>query len=160
MYCPSALLFIISAGSVDTTPIQKLLALAGTTSDVFCGEWNVFASDLFNEPSVARWNTRGSNDWGEAAGRLGNAVLQECPYYYFQSIEGADAHDNTADGIYARNSGNASLHGLPCNATTTNRCTNVVDVPINAPWPAAAQAIIANSGPRPRVIRSQRIVST
>ena len=96
---------------------------------------------------------------------LNDNVVDNCPktamgYYYFQSIEGADAHDNTADGIYARNSGNASLHGLPCNATTTNRCTNVVDVPINAPWPAAAQAIIANSGPRPRVIRSQRIVST
>ena len=59
--------------------MAKMESLWQEMAHVFCGEWNVFASDLFNEPSVARWNTRGSNDWGEAAGRLGNAVLQGCP---------------------------------------------------------------------------------
>jgi len=36
-------------------------------------------TDLFNEPSQARWNTGATNDWGTAAGRIGNAVLDSCP---------------------------------------------------------------------------------
>ena len=43
--------------------MAKMESLWQEMAHVFCGEWNVFASDLFNEPSVARWNTRGSNDW-------------------------------------------------------------------------------------------------
>ena len=48
-------------------------------SRYYCNEWNVFAADIFNEPSQARWNTHRENDWGDAAGRYGNAVLNGCP---------------------------------------------------------------------------------
>ena len=80
---------------------------------------------------------------------IDNNVVDNCPntamgYYFFQSMPSVLAHDNTVDGLYARNSGNASAHGLPCN------CTSVVDVPTGSPWPAGAKAIISNSGPRPR----------
>ena len=59
--------------------MDRVESLWGEMARLFCGEWNVFAADLFNEPSQARWNTRRSNDWGDAAGRLGNAVLNTCP---------------------------------------------------------------------------------
>ena len=48
-------------------------------SRYYCQEWNVFAADIFNEPSQARWNTHQENDWGDAAGRYGNAALEGCP---------------------------------------------------------------------------------
>jgi hypothetical protein len=80
---------------------------------------------------------------------INDNVVDNCPntafgYYFFQSIPGALAHDNTIDGLYARNSGDPTAHGLPCN------CTHVVDVPIGSPLPAGAEAIISSSGPRPR----------
>ena len=46
-----------------------------------CGQWNVFGVDLVNEPHAASWGKAGddlSRDWGLAATRLGNNVLQSC----------------------------------------------------------------------------------
>ena len=45
-----------------------------------CGQWNVFAVDLQNEPHSSSWGMgRGeSSDWGHAAERLGNHVLTKC----------------------------------------------------------------------------------
>ena len=95
----------------------------------------------------------------DAAGfTLINNVVDNCPntdmgYYYFQSIPSALAHDNFVNGLYARNSGNASVHGLPCN------CTDVVDVPTGSPWPSGAIAIIGQTGPRqPRPTRGMNSV--
>ncbi|KAL1525711.1 hypothetical protein AB1Y20_020556 [Prymnesium parvum] len=45
-----------------------------------CPQWNVFAVDLQNEPHASSWG-KGmgkENDWGRAAERLGNHVLDAC----------------------------------------------------------------------------------
>ena len=79
---------------------------------------------------------------------INDNVVDNCPntamgFYYFQSIASCPAHDNTVAVLFARNSGDPTTHGLPCN------CTGVVDVPSGSPWPAAAKVIIAAAGPRP-----------
>ena len=86
------------------------------------------------------------DNWG-AGFTLNDNVVDNCPntamgYYYFQSIAGCPAHDTSANGLWARNSGDPTKTGLKCN------CTNVVNVPNGSAWPAGAQAIISNSGPR------------
>lgn len=60
-------------------PVQRVSELWTNIARYYCREWNVFAADIFNEPSQARWNTGRGNDWGAAAGRYGNAVLDGCP---------------------------------------------------------------------------------
>mmetsp|Transcript_45072 Transcript_45072/g.73442 ORF Transcript_45072/g.73442 Transcript_45072/m.73442 type:complete len:284 (+) Transcript_45072:190-1041(+) len=50
-----------------------------TVAREFCGEWNFFAADLKNEPKgAASWATNDGNDWGKAATKIGNAVLDQC----------------------------------------------------------------------------------
>jgi len=60
-------------------PMSRVMTLWEEMAGLFCQEWNVFGADVFNEPSQARWNTRGANDWGTAAGQLGNSVHDGCP---------------------------------------------------------------------------------
>jgi len=60
-------------------PEQRVSDLWKDIAGYYCHEWNVFAADIFNEPNQARWNTHGANDWGIAASRYGNAVLEGCP---------------------------------------------------------------------------------
>ena len=85
-----------------------------------CDEWNVFATDLMNEPTKASWGLdanggtacfpgggqpnfdwehtdtpckpRGGWDWGNAASRLGNHILSVCPRLLVM-VEGV--HKNT-----------------------------------------------------------------
>lgn len=49
-------------------------------SQLLCGQWNVFAADLQNEPWASSWGKNGglANDWGLAAQRLGDNVLRTC----------------------------------------------------------------------------------
>jgi hypothetical protein len=75
-------------------------------------------------------------------------VVDACPhtkqgYYYFQNARIALAHHNTLDGLWVRDGGTISGHGVPCN------CSNVVVVPNDQPLPAEAQAIVRAAGPRP-----------
>ena len=46
----------------------------------YCGTWNVFALDLFNEPWGASWAEGGvARDWRAAAEAIGSVLLTECP---------------------------------------------------------------------------------
>ena len=50
-----------------------------TLATALCGQWNVFAADLQNEPHAASWGKGMDVDWNVGAERLGNAVLKACP---------------------------------------------------------------------------------
>ena len=111
-----------------------------------------YAGNYFHDVNANAVSIIYIDNW--AAGfKINDNIVDNCPntamgYYFFQPIAGCPAHDNYVDRLYARNSGNPSAHGLPCN------CTNVHDVPTGSPWPAGAQAIISNAGPRPRSRRA------
>jgi hypothetical protein len=70
-----------------------------------CGQWNVFAVDLQNEPHASSWGKGGTKDWGHAAERLGNHVLSSCPRWLIM-VEGvgydpgAPGMDNGGAGIW------------------------------------------------------------
>ena len=72
-----------------------------------CGQWNVFAVDLQNEPHSSSWGKNGgeARDWGLAAGRLGNHVLQKCPRWmiFVEGVgfePGAPGMDSGGAGIW------------------------------------------------------------
>ena len=72
-----------------------------------CKQWNVFAVDLQNEPHSSSWGKDGgdSEDWGQAAGRLGNHVLSKCPRWmiFVEGVgysPGAKDMDSGAAGIW------------------------------------------------------------
>jgi aryl-phospho-beta-D-glucosidase BglC (GH1 family) len=74
-------------------------------ADKLCGQWNVFAVDLQNEPHASSWGKGGTKDWGHAAERLGNHVLSSCPRWLIM-VEGvgydpgAPGMDNGGAGIW------------------------------------------------------------
>ena len=72
-----------------------------------CGKWNFFAVDLQNEPHASSWAKRGGTaaDWGHAAERLGNHVLQQCArlLIFVEGVgyaPGSPGMDNGGDGIW------------------------------------------------------------
>lgn len=73
---------------------------------VLCGQWNVFAADLQNEPHASSWGKGDpATDWGLAAGRLGNHVLQACPRWmiFVEGVgfePGAPGMDSGGAGIW------------------------------------------------------------
>ena len=61
-------------------PASRLEAAWRKLARQFCGHWNVFAADLFNEPHGASWGDGDeARDWSLYAGKLGDLVLSECP---------------------------------------------------------------------------------
>ena len=61
-------------------PAARLEEAWRTLARHFCGHWNVFAADLFNEPWGASFGDGDSKrDWARYSGHLGSLVLQECP---------------------------------------------------------------------------------
>eukprot|EP00966_Prymnesium_polylepis_P177823 4117984-Prymnesium_polylepis.1 len=49
-------------------------------AEELCGQWNVVAVDVFNEPHKATWGQGGDDTrWDKAATRLGNHILSKCP---------------------------------------------------------------------------------
>jgi len=49
-------------------------------AEQLCNQWNVVGVDLQNEPHTATWGKGNKRtDWNQAAGRLGNHVLSQCP---------------------------------------------------------------------------------
>ncbi len=69
-----------------------------------CGQWNVFAVDLHNEPHAASWGKGDeSTDWGHAAERLGNHVLSKCPRWLVM-VEGV-GYDPGAEGMDSGSAG-------------------------------------------------------
>ena len=65
----------------DTTFTEARLRQSWTKlSRALCGQWNVVAVDLHNEPHKATWGSGNRlTDWNAAAERLGNHVLSLCP---------------------------------------------------------------------------------
>ena len=56
----------------------------------YCGQWNVFAADIKNEPhGIAEWGTGSDKDWRLGAERMGNAVLKQCPRWLI-FVEGVE----------------------------------------------------------------------
>jgi endoglucanase len=67
----------------------KVLASWTALTKKLCGQWNVFAADLQNEPHSASWgkDMGHGSDWGHAAERIGNHVLKQCPRWMIM-VEG------------------------------------------------------------------------
>ncbi|KAL3923959.1 MAG: hypothetical protein SGPRY_004061 [Prymnesium sp.] len=66
-----------------------------------CAQWNVFAVDIQNEPHASSWG-KGmgvSSDWGKAAERLGNHILEQCSRWLIM-VEGV-GYDPGAPGTDA-----------------------------------------------------------
>eukprot|EP00966_Prymnesium_polylepis_P014062 324518-Prymnesium_polylepis.1 len=81
-------------------------------ADEFCGEWNLFAADIMNEPYSGSWASTTAEhseweasghpsdykwepwevDWQLGAARLGNAVLERCPRLLI-FVEGTAEYD-------------------------------------------------------------------
>ena len=57
----------------------KVLESWGKMASALCDQWNVFASDLHNEPHASSWGKGTKLDWNKAAERIGNHVLEACP---------------------------------------------------------------------------------
>mmetsp|Transcript_26468 Transcript_26468/g.67219 ORF Transcript_26468/g.67219 Transcript_26468/m.67219 type:complete len:737 (-) Transcript_26468:276-2486(-) len=76
-------------------------------SERMCKQWNFFAVDLQNEPHASSWAKHGGkkDDWGLAAGRLGNHMLTQCArlLIFVEGVgysPGAAGMDNAGDGIW------------------------------------------------------------
>ncbi|ORE90301.1 chitinase, cellulase [Stappia sp. 22II-S9-Z10] len=52
----------------------------------------VIGADLMNEPHMATWGDGSATDWGAAAGRIGNAVLQAAPDWLIV-VEGVSVYE-------------------------------------------------------------------
>ena len=64
----------------DKVPEAAVHASWARLMGELCGEWNVFAVDLHNEPSAASWGLGElETDWALGAERIGNGVLEACP---------------------------------------------------------------------------------
>ena len=86
-------------------PEARVLDSWSTVAATYCGQWNVFAVDLQNEPHASSWglNRGDASDWGHAAERLGNHVLYHCPrWMVFVEGVGYDpgAKGQDTDGIW------------------------------------------------------------
>ena len=132
----------------DASNFMRGTSDGGGIHSVGYGHNTTYSGNYFHDTHTAAVSILYIDNWG-AGFQLNDNVIDNCPntamgYYFFQSIASCPSHDNNVDGLWARNAGNPAAHGLPCN------CTNAHEVPIGSPWPAAAQAIINNAGPRAR----------
>ena len=59
--------------------LDRVLVSWDAVAAALCGEWNVFAVDLQNEPHAASWGFGRETDWDVAASRIGTHVLSLCP---------------------------------------------------------------------------------
>ena len=60
-------------------PVSRVKRSWAMVAQTLCGEWNVVAADLVNEPHKASWGKGLPVDWNAGAEDLGNAVLAACP---------------------------------------------------------------------------------
>ena len=80
------------------TPEQRVLESWKMIAEKLCSQWNVFAVDLQNEPHASSWGKGDiSTDWGRAAERIGNQVLELCPRWMIM-VEGV-GYDPGAPGM-------------------------------------------------------------
>ena len=83
----------------------KVLESWGKMASALCDQWNVFASDLHNEPHASSWGKGTKLDWNKAAERIGNHVLEACPRWmiFVEGVgytPGAKGADNPAMGLW------------------------------------------------------------
>ena len=72
-----------SLGFPEARVLESWTKLAGA----LCGQWNIFAADLQNEPHASSWGKQLPTDWNHAAERIGNHVLSHCPRWLIM-VEG------------------------------------------------------------------------
>ena len=61
-------------------PLERVKHAWTALADALCGEWNVFAADVQNEPFASSWGFGGpGSDWRLGAEDLGNHILSVCP---------------------------------------------------------------------------------
>ena len=78
-------------------PEATLLETWTTLAKALCGSWNLLGVDLHHEPHKASWaQGLASHRWDEAAERLGNHILSECPRWLV-FVEGIN-HGAPEDG--------------------------------------------------------------
>lgn len=58
----------------DNITEAKVLESWDRVAERLCGQWNVFATDLQNEPHSSSWGRGWEQDWNKAAERIGNHV--------------------------------------------------------------------------------------
>lgn len=78
---------------------ERVLESWTRLADRLCGQWNVFAADLQNEPHASSWGKGDgpTKDWGHAAERIGNHVLSVCSRWMIM-VEGV-GYDPGAVGM-------------------------------------------------------------
>merc|ERR1711871_544073 len=91
-------------GEISETKVKESWTMIAQT---LCGQWNVMGVDLQNEPHASSWGKGGGRreDWGHAAERLGNHVLELCPRWmiFVEGVgftPGAPGMDNGGAGIW------------------------------------------------------------
>lgn len=67
--------------------VPRVLESWTALTRALCGEWNVFAADLQNEPHSSSWGKGLPTDWNKAAEQIGNHVSKECPRWMIM-VEG------------------------------------------------------------------------
>ena len=68
-------------------PESRVLQSWSKIASALCGQWNVVAADLQNEPHASSWGKGLDVDWNKAAERIGNHVLGLCPRWLIM-VEG------------------------------------------------------------------------
>ena len=96
-------------------PLQKVFWSWEKIASELCGQWNVFAVDLQNEPSQASWGSGNpANDWDTAAATIGDHVHERCSRWlvFVEGVAdnpGAFREDN-AGTFWGENFKGASRH--------------------------------------------------
>lgn len=90
-------------------------------ADALCGQWNVFAVDLVNEPHSASWGFGRQTDWNKAAERIGNHILRRCPRWliFVEGVgfkPGAPGADSSSAGYWW----GGNLAGAPSDDTLSS----------------------------------------
>ena len=85
--------------------VERVKQSWSTLARALCGEWNVFAADLQNEPHSASWGKGLPSDWNKAAELLGNHVNGLCSRWMIMVegvgyTPGAPGADDPGMGIW------------------------------------------------------------
>ena len=87
----------------DVVSEQATMASWSKLAKELCGQWNVVAVDLFNEPHKAKWGQGEDKErWDKAAVRLGNHILSVCPRWlvFVEGINYGAPGDGGVDNGY------------------------------------------------------------
>ena len=92
-------------------PLARVKSSWDRVAQVLCGQWNVFAMDLQNEPAEATWGSGNpDDDWALGAAELGNHLLSRCPRWLIM-VEGVAGDPGAYDGA-TRYKGDDAARGM------------------------------------------------